>query len=212
MQKIILLLILFIGFTECRYKVHKNYLQLKKDDSGNVFRNEQGLTIQDTSMYDRTFIEGLSLYKKPLQLVNNFLIADMDTVRFPEVLPYRSEVTLSAEKQTKVFRLSVTRLNLTTIEYQFRLTDDKISLVDRSGTAVLSSSFFLGSEMDRDQASGESYESYEYWDRQGDCWISIRIGSSRTDQGQIRAKLKQACPSGTQISLDLKTCPTLLSE
>jgi len=72
--------------------------------------------------------------------------------------------------------------------------------------------FFLGCEVDIDDLTGEGYSSYEYWDQTKDSWLSIRVGTTKDNNGKQRAKITYGGNSKDVMGIDLKDCPTLRIE
>lgn len=175
--------------------------------------NQSNIIIKDSSQYDKAFIKGLAGYKEPIQLIDNYILTDYDTIYFPEDIPLNKTVDFKATKDHKKYLLSVSRTNLTNLSYSFKLTDEKDKLIDsKSGNAVLGSSFFFGYEMDEDTQTSEGYGSYEYWDNNNDCWFSVRIGISNDPNGKQRAMINYGCEDKSKQALTLEECPTLRGE
>ena len=167
--------------------------------------------IEDKSQYDQTFIDGLSEWNEPIKLIDNYIVTGKDTTYFPEDLPINKKVTFRGENEDYIVVLTVTRLNLTNLKYQFQISDTDNNIIDsRLGTAVLGSLFFFASEMDEDSETGDSYGSSEYLDRKNGCWFNIRIGFGLDDNGKQRAKINYNCKN--KYGLDLDECPTLRTE
>lgn len=175
--------------------------------------NRPDLYIKDSSLYDPTFIDELADYNEPLKLIDNYLLTGQDTTFFPNDLPVNKKITFIGVKDNHNFLLTVTRINLTSIIYNFRRTDkDNQSVDSTSGKAILGSMFFLASEMDEDSQTGDGYGSSEYWDKTNNCWLSIRIGIGLDDNGKQRAVVTYSCEDKNKQTLDLDECPTLRTE
>lgn len=175
-------------------------------------KHRQDIIIRDKSQYGQSFIDGLSGYDEPLQLVENYLLVGQDTVYFPEEVPRNSKTLFKGTKDQKSFVLAVTRTNLTNLDYTFQLLDkDGRPIESRSGTAVLGSLFFLGSETDDDDETGEGYLSAEYSDPSPDCSFAIRIGE-KDGNGKLRAKIKLHYEHNESRNIDLDDHPTLRTE
>lgn len=175
--------------------------------------NQSTVVIKDYTQYDKAFINELAQYKEPLQLNDNHIVAGADTIYFPEDLPLNKTIDFKATKDQKNYLLSIKRTSLTNLTYAFKLMDEKDKLLDaKSGTAILGSLFFLGSETDNDTKTGEVYGSYEYWDKNSDCWFALRIGHEKDAQGKQRAMVKDGCEDKNKQTLKLDKCPTLRAE
>lgn len=176
-------------------------------------KKQSDIFIKNRSLYDPSFISGLSRYPEPIRLADNYLVAGKDTSWFPEVLPLNQAIVFTATKAGNQYRLTVTRTNLTDLTYHFILSGkDNTTLDTKTGKSVLGSMFFFGSEMDKDTQTGEGYASYEYWDKKADCWLAVRIGTCREKNGKLRAMIEYGCEDKNQPHLRLKECPTLRTE
>lgn len=174
-----------------------------------AYKHQQETIINDKSQYDQSFIEGLSEYNEQLKLIENYILVGQDTVYFPEDLQLNKETIFKGTKDNKNFVLSVTRTNLTSLNYTFQILDkDSKTLNNKSGRATLGTMFFLGSETDEDNDSGEEYLSVEYWDKSEVCTFAIRIGE-RDQNGKLRAKIKLNCKNNKSKNIDLIDNPTL---
>ena len=176
-------------------------------------KKQTNLFIKDASQYDQSFIDGLSEYNEPMELTGNFLITGKDTTYFPVDLPLNKQTTFKGGKDNKNFVLTVTRNNLTSLTYNFLLTDkDNRTINNKSGKAILGSMFFLASETDEDTETGDGYGSSEYRDESNNCWFSIRIGIGKDNNGNQRAMLTYGCDDKSKQDLNLDDCPTLRTE
>jgi len=176
-------------------------------------KQTQNIYVIDKSQYDQIFIDGLADYNEPIKLIGNYIIIGKDTTYFPEDLSLNKSTTFRATKDDNKFLLTVKRTNLTNLTYRFQLTDKDNKTVDaKTGKAILSSSFFIGSEGDDDITGG--YGSQEYRDNSNDTWLSIRIEIGKANNGKQRAKIHYDSSDKTKKSfnLDLEECPTLWTE
>lgn len=170
------------------------------------------LYVQNPALYDESFINDLAKQSNPIQLLDNKIVVDKDTFLFPEDLPLNTQIAFKAQNEKYRYNLVVTRKNMTTLAYVFQLFD-KISnevIEDKSGNAILNSTFYLGTENDVDTKTQEDYGAYEYWDYSNDCNFSIRVGIGKDEKNKVRAKVTYECLGKSIIPLD--ECPTLRSE
>jgi len=176
-------------------------------------KKQEEIYIKDKSQYDQTFIDGLEDYNEPIKLIDNYIITGKDTTYFPNDLSLNKAITFKASKANNNFLLTVTRTNFTNLTYNFQLTDKDNKIIDtKAGKANLGSMFFLASEIDEDSETGEGYGSCEYWDKSNDCWLAIRIGIGKDDNGKQRAILNYGCNDKSKQKLNLDECPTLRTE
>lgn len=215
MKNAVLIVMVTLVFCSCYHQPSKMEGKSSAEpvQAGTVSKEQSTLIIKDSTRYDPTFIKGLTKYKKPIQLIDNYIIAGTDTTYFPEDIPLNKTIDFKATKDQKKYVLSVSRTSLTNLTYAFKLMDEKDKLLDsKSGNAVLGSMFFLASEIDQDLKTGEGYSSYEYWDNSTDCWFSVRIGHGNAPDGKQRAKVNYGCVDKNKQALTLKECPTLRAE
>jgi hypothetical protein len=176
-------------------------------------KKQPDIYIKGKSLYDQTFIDGLSDYNEPIRLIENYIITGKDTTYFPDAFPLNKPIVFKGTKADDNYLLTVTGTNFTNLIYNFKLTgkDDK-TLFAKSGKSILGSLFFLASEMDEDIQTGEGYASCEYWDKTKDCWFAIRISYYKDKNGKLRAKLTYGSEDKSGRSLKLEECPTLWTE
>ena len=178
-----------------------------------VDKMQTGIYVKDTSLYDQSFIEGLSGFKEPIRLIDNYIITGKDTTFFPDAFPLDKAIVFKGIKATNNYLLTVTRTNLTNLTYNFKLTDkENKTLFAKSGKSILGSMFFLATEMDNDSQNGDGYPSYEYWDKTAACWFAIRIGLWKDGNGKQRAKVTYGCEDKNKQAMNLDECPTLRTE
>lgn len=215
MKKTICMLMVTLGLWSCNNTSSKNEGKLTNESLKTEMAIENGsnMVIKDSSHYDPAFINGLKGYKEPIQLIDNYIIAESDTTYFPENLPLNKPMVFKAAKDHQTYLLTVTRTSLTNLSYSFKRTGENDKLMDsKSGNAVLGSMFFLASEMDEDTQSAEGYGSYEYWDKTTDCWFALRIGQGNDLNGKQRAMINYGCEDKNKQALALNECPTLRTE
>jgi len=175
-------------------------------------KKKQDLSTKEKSQYDQTFIDGLAGYGEQIKLIENYMLIGQDTAYFPEEIKLYKETIFKGTKGKKKFVLTVTRINLTSLNYNFQLFDKDAKLLNsKKGKATLGSLFFLGSESDDDDETGEGYLSVEYYDHSADCSFAIRIGD-KDDNGKLRAKIKLRCKDNKLKNISLDDNPTLRTE
>lgn len=173
---------------------------------------KQDISTNDKSLYDQTFIDGLAGYGEQIKLIENYILIGQDTAYFPEEIKLNTETIFKGTKDKKNFVLTLRRINLTSLNYNFQLLDKDAKLLNsKKGKATLGSLFFLGSESDDDDETGEGYLSVEYYDHSADCSFAIRIGE-KDDNGKLRAKIKLRCKDHKLKNISLDDNPTLRTE
>ena len=214
MRQTIYLMAFAFGLLSCKQTAEKTDAKRSVDtlQTGPVNKENGKIGTKEKSLYDQEFIDGLSKYKDPIKLIENYILTGQDTVYFPEDLQLNKETIFKGTKDHKNFVLSVSRTNLTSLDYSFRLLDkDAKTINSKSGRATLGSLFFLGSETDDDDQTGEGYLSVEYWDNSPNCSFAIRIGE-KDGTGKLRAKIKLHCKDDTLKNINLEDNPTLRTE
>lgn len=146
-------------------------------NQNNALRHVE-IIVKDSTQYSKEFLQGLR-EKGPgskFELIDNLIITD-GTYRndFGQVLPDQQDIMLKAARNGNTYHLNVKQVNLTTISYDLLLTDSVGQSTVEKGFADRSPQFMLGSETDEDE-SHQTYAVTEYFTRNGDCLISIRLG------------------------------------
>lgn len=212
MKWILFILFLAFGLWCCNNQNTEDKLDIKTDETikgSPASVAKPPLITIDTALYDLSFLKGLTEYNEPLKIVGNYILLGQDTVYFPEDLPLNTETLFKGTKDAKSFALSVVRKNMTSLQYSFQVFDQQGTIsYKKIGRATLGSLFFLGSETDDYDSTGEAYGSVEYWEESSDCSFAIRIGE-KDNEGKLRAKIKLSCNGEAARNIDLNDCPTL---
>lgn len=158
------------------------------------------LFIKDESRYSKAFVEELRRmnYPSPIQVIDNILVVEGDTIAFPNDLTINREYTFTGEVGHQIFSLFVTRINESSINYVQKVHKKQAVVYADSGQADLSAHFFLASEVDEDDITGTSYGSIEYRKKSYPCLYSIRIGIGSDDQKRLRAAVGYGCKGKTK--------------
>jgi hypothetical protein len=215
MQHKFLLLILSACLLSCSTSTQKISDESNLPDSSDVTegQTQTRLDVQDSSNYSAVFIAELrgANYDQPIKLMTNYMLVEHDTVTFPDELKLNQATVFKAKKDNKEYELTLTRVNNTTLKFNFRLTDNKSQPIhSESGDAVLSALFFMGSETDED--NDETYDCYEYIKNTNDCSFIIRLGAGTDVNGKLRATLIYGCADQSKPALTLDECPILRTE
>lgn len=169
-------------------------------------RPKEKIYIKDKSLYDPAFLASLSVLNEPIQVIDNYILAGRDTIYFPEEIPMNKETVFKGMKEQKNFILTVTRVNLTSLTYNFVLLNKDNTLIHNKTGKVILGLFFLGSESDEDDETGDYYFSTEYRDELSDCSFSIRVGE-REGHEKLRANINLHCKDNK--SDNIENSPTL---
>jgi len=176
-------------------------------------KKQSDIYIKDKSQYDQSFIDGLSDFKEQIKLIDNYIITGTDTTYFPEDLAINKRTTFIASKDNNKFLLTVTRTNLTNINYEFQLIDKDNAIKDsNSGLAILGSGFFLGTEGEPDIQTGDSFVGYEYRTENNKFWLVIKVGMDKNYKGKKRAKISFGYKDKSKETMNVEDGPILRSE
>jgi hypothetical protein len=210
MKKFLVLIIFSLLFWNCNKKTKE---KKTNDDKirGSISGSKDSL-YKNTDLFDEVFILGLKNFKDSLIFKKGFLIYKADTIFFQKNLPLNEKSVLIGKTKGYKFMLFLTRINFTNLKYNFKvLNGQNIEIENKSGIAVLSSSFFFALEVDEDDKSGNSYGSNEYFDKKNDCFFSIRLGIENDENNKIRAKVIYECIQESKKTIKLNECPVLRS-
>ena len=138
------------------------------------------------------------------------LLTPTDTVFFPEQPPKGETLQLDGANEDFEVKLSVIRINYTTISYRAEINNTAGKSCEIEGTADLGAYFFSGSESDTNELTGESYLSTEFTDADEGCNKSFRLAQSGTGESvKYLAKIKVDCTEQCGL-LNLDNCPILV--
>lgn len=196
-MKIIYALLLSLMLFSCGKEPKEE--QLPETDTApqpdTVRKAEQKVIISDKSLYSQEFISEIEdlNYPSPLKLERNYLVTEGDTVYFPEELKLSKDYRFTAFTDSHFYQLAVKRINLTSIEYDLAVFEKEKQILTSNGVGHLGAGFFLGSETDEDDETGEGYLSIEYSSTGKDAY-SIRVGEP-DGQGRLRAVVTGGKPN-----------------
>ncbi len=184
----------------------------EKQSDKSVANTSHSIPSEKIPDHDPSFINELSESNNQAKLVDNYILIGEEKVYFPEDLQLNKETIFQGNREGNKFVLTLTRINLTSLIYDFKVLDSASNLINgKSGKATISPQFFLDSEIDSDDA-GDSYSSTAYWDYSSDCSFAIRLGE-KDKNGTIRAKVLVECENDKDSkNIDLDVCPTLKTE
>lgn len=182
-------------------------------------RADSKVFVKDKSKYSKAFLTGLNAMKSPnyssIKLIDNVIIVDNKTTKFPDDLKMNNNYVFKAVKGEQSYLLNVKRINESTLNFEFKLFKKEHLVFTDKGEANIGASFFVGTEMDRDDQFGKGYgeyDAYEYTKELNNCWFIIRIGVGKDAKNKQRATVLFGCKDKTRQALDLKDCPTLRTE
>lgn len=216
MKNLIYVLILTCGLLSCKGQTTENADTKSADTLQTNLPAEQpsNIFIKDKSKYSQVFIDDLTKnYKEPVKIIDNYIVLGSDTTFFPNDLALNQATIFKGTKGNNNYKLTLTRTHETTLNFTFIQTDkDGKILNTQVGEAVLGAMFFLAAEEDEDETNETTYGAYQYGKTEKDCWLSVRVGIGKDDNGKKRAKIIFGCQDSTQKTLSLDQCPTLRTE
>ena len=214
MKKTIYLITLFVLLIGCN-----NHKEIKTNNNSTdttqkiaTNKSHKNIFIKDESLYDKAFIEGIEEYKEQIKIIDNYIITGTDTTYFPNDLLLNKDTHFKGKKDANYYLLTVKRINLTTIIYNFEIIKNNETVSSKTGKAIINSMFFIASEMDEDTKFNEGYGCYEYADNSNECSFYIRIGIGLDDNGKHRASLNLKYNDKKNEHLNIDNCPTLRTE
>lgn len=166
----------------------------------------------EKSLYDQSFIDGLSEYNEPIKLIDNFMLIGNDTTYFPDDLILDKVYIFEGHHDSKKYKLTVTRINQTNLKFNFQLFEKNKLFHTETGEAILPSLFFLGPEGEPDTVTGDSFFSTEYLKKDSSIWLCINIGMDKDYKGNQRAKITYHYTDESKQTANLEECPILRSE
>lgn len=187
-------LLLIAAIVSCKKDtdVHQDTTTVKPD-TVTTAKSSNNLYIKEKSLYSKEFIASLEAQPYPggIKVIDNYVIADNDTIYFPETLKLKTNYKFTGFTNTAFYQLDVTRENLTTLKYSFSLAKNEKPVYEKKGTAHLGGLFFLAGEAGEDEESGEGYISTQYTDEKLEEMFIIKIGEP-DDKGVLRATVETA--------------------
>jgi hypothetical protein len=167
------------------------------------------VSVNKPGKFSESFIKALKelIGSGQYELRDSMLIIDKkDTSYFPGTPAIGQNQTYTGKKGDLSVAIHIQRLNYTTIKYRIEIVEHGKSSHYESGEADLNAGFFLGSEIDEDDLTGNSYPAAEFsFTASEKCFTIIRIGF---DYGKGMAKLNKSC-NGKLQSITLENFPTL---
>jgi hypothetical protein len=168
-----------------------------------IQENQSKIVVDDSARFSQKFLNELrnSGYPERIHFIDDYVVVENDTVYFPNDLQLGKRYEFQASEESKNYSLAVEHINLSTIQFDFELYENGNVLHKQSGQAELTPFFFLASEVDEDDSTGDAYGASEYKTEGKDCWFNIRIGVGKDDEGRLRATINQDCHKETGTAL-----------
>jgi hypothetical protein len=186
---IIIAALLFISCKEDKCTDTKEEVTQGKDTIASPGQgNTSALYIKDRSLYSPEWLAAIekSGYNEPLKVIDNYILIDKDTTYFPEELKLNAGYHLTAFTDKHFYQLDITRINLTTLEYDFTLMENEKAILKKNGKAHLGALFFIGGESFTDDLSGDEHLGSEYYDESSGSCFAIVV-ADKDEQQKINA-------------------------
>lgn len=182
---------------------NKDVIEKQKEE------NDSTVSANKPGKYSESFIKALKeiIGSGQYELKDSMLIIDKkDTSYFPGSPAIGRKQTYTRKRGDLSVAIHIQRLNYTTIKYRIEIVEDGKSSHNETGEADLNAGYFLATETDEDDMTGNLYPAAEFsFNASDECFTSIRIGF---DEGKGMAKLNKSC-KGKIRSMSLEDFPTL---
>lgn len=170
------------------------------------------LIIDNESQYSTNFIHKLRAANgmKEIEFQGGKMILNKkDSINFPEIPDLNRRIKFTGRKENLAIALSINRINYTSVEYTIEMVEFGKSSKTDNGIADLGGFFFLGSESDTDELTGNGYFSTEFSNTKDSCYTNIRIGNlDESNNKPLLAKIIKNC-NGEIMDINLDNFPTL---
>jgi hypothetical protein len=138
--------------------------------------------ISDSSNYSPEFLIPVTDRLRSKNVESVTLIADSiivnnnraDAIIIPTDLPLNEIIIYGAKRGDKLYKLTVKRINYSTVEYEYIQKEKKI-IVSRKGLASLAPTFYYGVE-GTIETKDKTYGMNKYIDYSSDCHTYLLIG------------------------------------
>ena len=180
--------------------------------SNSIIDTNSSLVVIDSSFYSVSFLKSLEPQKANWKFSldsDMFIFNNLDTILFPDLVPFNKAIFLTGKKDDLRINLYVKRILISTIDYKIEVIKNNNPPAIKSGLADLSPYFFVQSKTDEIDSTIYSTETTEYWDNSTDYLTSIRIGNTRDNKTMLIAKVE--CKLKTLV-INQDNCPTLIEK
>ena len=180
--------------------------------SNSIIDTNSSLVVIDSSFYSVSFLKSLEPQKANWKFSldsDMFIFNNLDTILFPDLVPFNKAIFLTGKKGDLRINLYVKRILISTIDYKIEVIKNNNPPAIKSGLADLSPYFFVQSKTDEIDSTIYSTETTEYWDNSTDYLTSIRIGNTRDNKTMLIAKVE--CKLKTLV-INQDNCPTLIEK
>lgn len=158
----------------------QDYLNDLKPYQTGDYKEKPKITIKNSADYSQTFIDEFKenmLGYKTMHLDKNKIIINGTHVEyFPDFIPIGQKITMKGKYYAYQVKLEFTRINQTTIRYNFKAEGDNVNQIAGKGEAHLPVYFFLGEESIVDDKTWKGYFGHDFIDQKTETLITIVEG------------------------------------
>lgn len=155
----------------------QDYLNDLKPYQTGGYKEKPKITIKNSADYSQTFIDEFKknmLGYKTIHLDKNKIIFNGTHIEyFPDFIPIGQKITMKGKNDAYQVELEFTRINQTTIRYNFKAESDAANQFAGNGEAHLPPYFFYGDESIVDKATGKGFFGHDFIDSQTETLIKI---------------------------------------
>lgn len=169
--------------------------QSQKINTGKKEYKSNKLYIKDEARYEKSFVDGLKAFskgqKEHLQLIDDLLIVEKEKYSLPSEIETGKQYFFSRKETDRQTELILKRYNLSSLEFNLKITFTGGNIEKKSGIVTLNPMFFLGAESDEDKETGSEYFVTVYSHEDKDKYTYIKIGENENNKLQARVQLKE---------------------
>lgn len=161
-------------------KSRQDYLNDLKPYHTGGYKEKPKITIKNSADYSQTFIDEFKeniLGYKTIHFDKNKIIFNGTHVEyFPDFIPIGKKITMNGKNDVFQVELEFTRINQSTIRYNFKVKGDNANQFAGNGEAHLPTSFFFGDESIVDEKTWKTYFGHDFIDQKTETLIKIVEG------------------------------------
>ncbi len=191
-----------------QYRDHEKSI-VQNDTAINIEKNNKKCNItptvfyiKDSSKYSNSFLKEFKekhLAYHTVSLIDDTIIINNhreSIIKIPTDLPMNSDVIYKTKYNNKIYNLIITRINYSTITYDYFEIEHEKKINERQGFANIEPVFYFGAEGTFEDKDGKVYGMNEYIDHsEKDCWTYIYIGMGNIN----KSFLTHGCESNKEM-------------
>jgi len=148
--------------------------------------------IRDSSNYSLEFLipvtDRLNNAESVALIADSIIVNNdrADAIIIPTDLPLNEIIIYSAKRGDKLYKLTVKRINYSTVEYEYIQKEKNKIIVSRNGLASLAPTFFYGVE-GTIETKDKTYGMNKYIDYSVDCHTYLLIGVGNISESEYHS-------------------------